>query len=251
MMSFITVNKMKFRPMSSDKCIPKPVLREDLFKNISIILYRQTRLRWYYQALVEKMASLMENYEQQYAVLTADITAKIGKLTSSHGADKKTLVLDVERHMEEAQELLEQMELEVREVEASTRPRLRTRVDSYRAELGRLSQEFMKVRSPPFQDGLFGQDDVYGSGVSMNEEQKLRLLDNSERLERTGHHLTTGYRIILETEEIGSQVLQDLHAQRETIQKSRSRNLQYLQNPDATIMPGSVFEFRNFFNPEK
>jgi vesicle transport through interaction with t-SNAREs protein 1 len=57
----------------------------------------------------------------------------------------------------------------------------------------------------------------------MNEEQKLRLLDNSERLERTGHHLTTGYRIILETEEIGSQVLQDLHAQRETIQKSRSR----------------------------
>jgi hypothetical protein len=31
------------------------------------------------------MASLMESYEQQYAVLTADITAKIGKLTSSHG----------------------------------------------------------------------------------------------------------------------------------------------------------------------
>jgi hypothetical protein len=57
----------------------------------------------------------------------------------------------------------------------------------------------------------------------MNEEQKLRLLDNSERLERTGRHLTTGYRIILETEEIGSQVLQDLHAQHETIQKSRSR----------------------------
>jgi vesicle transport through interaction with t-SNAREs protein 1 len=57
----------------------------------------------------------------------------------------------------------------------------------------------------------------------MNEEQKLRLLDNSERLERTGRQLTTGYRIILETEEIGSQVLQDLHTQRETIQKSRSR----------------------------
>jgi len=50
---------------------------------------------------------------------------------------------------------LEQMELEVREVEASARPRLRTRVDSYRAELGRLSQEFMKVRSPPFQDGMY------------------------------------------------------------------------------------------------
>nr|CAD7413175.1 unnamed protein product [Timema cristinae] len=80
------------------------------------------------------------------------------------------------------------MELEVREVDAAARPRLRTHVDSYRAELGRLSQEFLKVRSPPFQDGFFGQDDLYGAGVSMKEEQKLRLLDNSERIERTGHH---------------------------------------------------------------
>jgi len=47
------------------------------------------------------------------------------------------------------------MELEVREVETSIRPRLRTRVDSYRVELGRLSQEFVKARSPPFQDGLY------------------------------------------------------------------------------------------------
>jgi hypothetical protein len=31
------------------------------------------------------MASLVDSYEQQYAVLTADITAKIGKLDSLHG----------------------------------------------------------------------------------------------------------------------------------------------------------------------
>jgi hypothetical protein len=31
------------------------------------------------------MASLMDSYEQQYAVLTADITAKIGKLAPLHG----------------------------------------------------------------------------------------------------------------------------------------------------------------------
>nr|CAD7202118.1 unnamed protein product [Timema douglasi] len=181
----------------------------------------------------------MLDYEQQYAVLTADITSKIGKLASSQNADKKSLVFDVERQMEEAQELLEQMELEVREVDAAARPRLRTHVDSYRAELGRLSQEFLKVRSPPFQDGFFGQDDSYGAGVSMKEEQKLRLLDNSERIERTGHHLNAGYRIILETEEIGTQVLQDLHSQRETIQKSRSRvrinNFDLLRETDAEL----------------
>nr|CAD7461237.1 unnamed protein product [Timema tahoe] len=85
--------------------------------------------------------------------------------------------------------------------------------------------------STSYPQSFFGQDDLYGAGVSMKEEQKLRLLDNSERIERTGHHLNAGYRIILETEEIGSQVLQDLHSQRETIQKSRSR----LRETDAEL----------------
>ena len=65
--------------------------------------------------------------------------------------------------------------------------------------------------------------DRYGESISLNEEQKQRLLDNTERLERTGRQLDAGYQILLETEEIGSQVLRDLHSQRESIQKSRSR----------------------------
>lgn len=65
--------------------------------------------------------------------------------------------------------------------------------------------------------------DHFTEGIRLNEEQKQRLLDNSERLERAGNHLTSGYQILLETEEIGSQVLRDLNHQRETIQKSRSR----------------------------
>lgn len=70
--------------------------------------------------------------------------------------------------------------------------------------------------------------DLYGDGISLKEEQKQRLLDNSERIERSGNHLNTGYQILLETEEIGSQVLRDLNSQRETIQKSRSRvSIQY------------------------
>jgi len=125
--------------------------------------------------------------------------------------------------MDEAQELLEQMELEVREIEPTTRPRYRTRLDSYRAELGRLSQEFLKARSPPHLDGSASQDELFGEGYSLKDEQKQRLLSNSERIERTGNHLKTGYRIILETEEIGANILNDLHSQRETIEKSRNR----------------------------
>lgn len=54
-------------------------------------------------------------------------------------------------------------------------------------------------------------------------EQHRKLLDNTERLERTGKTLTEGYRVVLETEQIGAAVLQDLSVQRETIQRSRGR----------------------------
>lgn len=68
----------------------------------------------------------------------------------------------------------------------------------------------------------FENDEVYDDwgGVS---EQHRKLLDNSERLERTGKSLAEGYRVVLETEQIGAAVLQDLSVQRETIQRSRGR----------------------------
>lgn len=61
----------------------------------------------------------------------------------------------------------------------------------------------------------------------MNTEQKQRLLDTAELIEETGKHLANGYRIAIETEEIGSKMLQNLHSQRETIQSSLNRVRSY------------------------
>lgn len=65
--------------------------------------------------------------------------------------------------------------------------------------------------------------DYFSENSNMNEEQKQRLLDTSEEIERTGKHLETGYRIALETEKFATEVLQDLETQRETIQRTRNR----------------------------
>lgn len=77
------------------------------------------------------MVSLFENYEQQYSVLTADITAQVGLLTASATSkffcfywlmsqflfiywnhlfifveDRRQLISNIEKHVEEAQELV-------------------------------------------------------------------------------------------------------------------------------------------------
>lgn len=167
------------------------------------------------------MASLIDNYEQQYAVLTADITAKIGRIRIQSGGEKSAFIQDVDRQIEEAQELLEQMELEVRGINGTARDRLRGRVESHRAELKRLMQEFQTAKKPKEDVIEITVDESWDNNVT--EDQRKRLLDASERIERTGRTLQNGYRMALETEEIGSQVLKELHEQRETIQRSRGR----------------------------
>ena len=50
-----------------------------------------------------------------------------------------------------------------------------------------------------------------------------RLIENTEKLERSGRRLTTGRRILNETESIGAAILNDLSSQREKIISARRK----------------------------
>ncbi|XP_063625755.1 vesicle transport through interaction with t-SNAREs homolog 1A [Cydia splendana] len=158
------------------------------------------------------MATLIQSYEQQYSVLTADITSKIGRLKSGHEDNRDQLTREIQANFEEANDLLEQLELESRGSAGS-------RVAAYRAELQRVRDEYRSVTNNA--GGYTDAEENFDDWTSNDQRQKL--LDNTERLERTGKTLTEGYRVVLETEQIGAAVLQDLSLQRETIERSRGR----------------------------
>lgn len=103
----------------------------------------------------------------------------------------------------------------------TARDRLRGRVESHRAELKRLTQEFQAAKKPKEDVTEITMEESWDNNVT--EDQRKRLLDASERIERSGRTLQNGYRMALETEEISSEVLKELHEQRETIQRSRGR----------------------------
>merc|ERR1711899_166458 len=54
-------------------------------------------------------------------------------------------------------------------------------------------------------------------------ENSLLLAETEEILNEAGRQLHDGRRLLEETQEVGAGVLGDLHTQRETIQRSRSR----------------------------
>ncbi|XP_055684868.1 vesicle transport through interaction with t-SNAREs homolog 1A [Lutzomyia longipalpis] len=168
------------------------------------------------------MTLLVEDYEQQYSALIAKITAQISHLNIAPKSSRNELIQTITTNCEEARELLEQISLEIRDAPPEQRSGLSNRVSCYEVELKRLQQEFTKCKNSSAGASNFESDDDFDE-IGFQDDAKRRLLDNSERLERTGKHLEEGYRIVLETEALGTNILQDLSTQRETIQRSRSR----------------------------
>ncbi|XP_075011177.1 vesicle transport through interaction with t-SNAREs homolog 1A isoform X8 [Calonectris borealis] len=143
------------------------------------------------------MSSDFESYEQDFAVLTAEITGRIGKVPKLVGDDKKQMVANIEKQLEEARELLEQMELEVREIPPQSRGMYSSRMRSYKQEMGKLEADFKRSRIA-YSDEV--RNELLGDDGNSSENQRAHLLDNTERLERSSRRLEAGYQIAVETE---------------------------------------------------
>ncbi|XP_007173158.1 vesicle transport through interaction with t-SNAREs homolog 1A isoform X2 [Balaenoptera acutorostrata] len=174
------------------------------------------------------MSSDFEGYEQDFAVLTAEITNKIARVPRLPPDEKKQVVANVEKQLEEAKELLEQMDLEVREIPPQSRGMYSNRMRSYKQEMGKLETDFKRSRiaySDEVRNELLGDDGNSSENQLIKlREERAHLLDNTERLERSSRRLEAGYQIAVETEQIGQEMLENLSHDREKIQRARERN---------------------------
>ncbi|XP_047407857.1 vesicle transport through interaction with t-SNAREs homolog 1A isoform X5 [Sciurus carolinensis] len=143
------------------------------------------------------MSSDFEGYEQDFAVLTAEITSKISRVPRLPPDEKKQMVANVEKQLEEAKELLEQMDLEVREIPPQSRGMYSNRMRSYKQEMGKLETDFKRSRIA-YSDEV--RNELLGDDGNSSENQRAHLLDNTERLERSSRRLEAGYQIAVETE---------------------------------------------------
>lgn len=111
------------------------------------------------------------------------------------------------------------MELEVRELDAASRNKYFTRIKSYRVELSRLEKEFNNKRLHKSGD----REELLGDAEAEETNDQNQFLINSEKLERGKNRLEAGYQVIIETEQIGNNILADLNQQRETVHRTRNR----------------------------
>lgn len=136
--------------------------------------------------------------------------------------ERRNLIIEINRGLDEANETLEQIGLEINQSsDISQKSVQENRLKSYYAELKRLEEDYNKFKN--HQNVYLDEPNEEDFSLGLQEDQKRRLLDNSDRLERTGNQIEDALRLTIETEEIGSSVLNNLSQQRDTIQKGRNR----------------------------
>ncbi|KAG0251452.1 hypothetical protein BG011_007606 [Mortierella polycephala] len=181
-------------------------------------------------------SELFESYEQDYEAIKVSVHERLNASGSQTGEIKKQTMRAIDREIDEANELLQQMEMELLNLPQGSRTRLQTRLRGYKADLDRLKQTFKRAqstsRSTSDRDELLGGASGGLDLDAASMDQRTRLLNGTDRLAESSRRLQDSHKIALETESLGAGILTDLRGQREQIIHSRNTLLEADSNID-------------------
>ncbi|KAJ1371897.1 hypothetical protein KIN20_033932 [Parelaphostrongylus tenuis] len=120
------------------------------------------------------VSTTLTEFEQQYSLQTSEVTATIARLPTLPASDRPASVMAVQRVLNDVAELLEQMELAVRDLAAgsSERNKYELRVRSYQSDKRLLDNELEKaikrLRETADRDELLAYDEA----VEMDQQEE-------------------------------------------------------------------------------
>ncbi|EHB17636.1 Vesicle transport through interaction with t-SNAREs-like protein 1B [Heterocephalus glaber] len=176
--------------------------------------------------------------------------------------EKKKLIRDFGEKQQEANETLAEMEEELRYAPLSFRNPMMSKLRNYRKDLAKLHRE---VRATPLTAIPGGRGDMkYDTYVVENEHmrpclihrrkqtrcvflvphgalphpqeenrlqsQRALLLQGTESLNRTTQSIERSHRIATETDQIGSEIIEELGEQRDQLERTKSRLVNTSEN---------------------
>nr|AFK39102.1 unknown [Lotus japonicus] len=137
----------------------------------------------------------------------------------SNGEQKKQKVSEIKAGIDEAEALIRKMDLEARSLQPNVRAVLLAKLREYKSDLNNLKSEVKKIVSGNLNPSA--RDELLESGMAdtltASSDQRSRLMMSTDRLNKTGDRVQQSRKTMLETEELGVSILQDLHSQRQSL----------------------------------
>ncbi|GBG76716.1 hypothetical protein CBR_g22935 [Chara braunii] len=172
------------------------------------------------------MSEIFEGYERQFCELSSNLSRKIGNVATLTGEAKKQKLAELKNGLDEADSLIRRMDLEARTLPPPQRATMLTKLREYKSDLNNLKREVKKSQSA-LPDAATAREDLLEAGlgdrISTSNDQRTRLLQATEKLTQSSDRIRDGKRQLLEAEELGVSILQDLHGQRKTLENAKYR----------------------------
>nr|XP_013010699.2 LOW QUALITY PROTEIN: vesicle transport through interaction with t-SNAREs homolog 1B [Cavia porcellus] len=183
-------------------------------------------------------AASSEHFEKLHEIfrgLHEDLRGGPERLLGTAGTEeKKKLIRDFDEKQQEANETLAEMEEELRYAPLSFRNPMMSKLRNYRKDLAKLHRE---VRNMPLTAVPGGRGDMkYGTYALENEQmnrlqsQRALLLQGTESLNRATQSIERSHRIATETDQIGSEIIEELGEQRDQLERTKSRLVNTSEN---------------------
>ncbi|KAI9058597.1 hypothetical protein FKP32DRAFT_1635339, partial [Trametes sanguinea] len=158
--------------------------------------------------------SLFDSYEQDFQQIIQSIRDKLeGDGKDAQGEQRKAALRRVEMELDEADEMVSQMEIEIQGIPQSIRSTYQARIKASKAELQRYKKLSKEQHAQLSRTELLARP---GLGPATSDEpygassDRTRLLAGTALLEDGSRRLLESQRIALETEEQGADILRSL-----------------------------------------
>lgn len=165
------------------------------------------------------MSQVFEGYERQYCELSANLSKKCTSATILDGEQKKQKISEVKAGLDDADALIRKMDLEARSLPPNVKASLLAKVREYKTDLNNLKTEVKRISSA--NSNQAARDELLESGMAdammVAADQRGRLLMSTERLNKSSDRIRESRKVMLETEDLGVSILQDLHQQRQSL----------------------------------
>ncbi|CAI9752702.1 unnamed protein product [Fraxinus pennsylvanica] len=165
------------------------------------------------------MSEVFEGYERQYCELSANLSKKLTSASLLDGELKKQKISEVKTGVDNAEALIRKMDLEARGLQPNVKAVLLAKLREYKSDLNNLKGEIKRIASANLNQAA--RDELLEAGMAdtltVSASQRDRLLVSTGRLNKSSDRIRDSRKVMLETEDLGVSLLQDLHQQRQSL----------------------------------
>uniref|UniRef100_A0A7M4FN61 Vesicle transport through interaction with t-SNAREs 1B n=1 Tax=Crocodylus porosus TaxID=8502 RepID=A0A7M4FN61_CROPO len=170
----------------------------------------------------------LERLHEIFRELHGQLRGLPERLRGGLAEEKKKLIREFDEKQREANETLREMEEELKHAPLPFRNQMMSKIRAYKRDLSMFQRE-MRITDLGLVPGNRG-DTKYGIYSMENEQstqlqsQRVLLLQGTDSLNRATQSIERSHQISAETDQIGTNIIEELGEQREQLERTRGRS---------------------------